>query len=117
MAETGYFLTGLLVCSVVTFSIIAVMHKRFSIMMVDLCEGEARARFWTVAVEAWFFLYSITSVLKWCPEGTSDRQLFFAAINQIKSGLNGTSSAIVMFSVGLLAFVLIRKFKGREKDA
>jgi hypothetical protein len=84
--------------------------------MVDLCEGEARARFWTLAVEAWFTLYSISSALKWCPEGTSDRQLFLAGVNQVKSGLSGTSFAIILFSIGLIIFVVIRKFKGSESD-
>ncbi len=80
MTETGYFLISLLFCLVTTLSIIAVIHKRFFEMMVDLCEGEVRARFWTVAVEVWFFLYSTSSALKWCPEGDSERQLFFASI-------------------------------------
>ncbi len=116
MAEIGYFLMGFLFCSIIVFSIIAVIHKRFRLMMVDLCEGEARADFWTLAVEAWFFLYSISSALKWHPEGTVERQLFFASINQIKDGLNGMSNAIVMFSVGLLVFVFIRRMKGKENE-
>ena len=116
MTETGYFLLGLLFCFVITLSIIAVIHRRFFEMMVDLCEGEVRARFWSLAVEAWFFLYSMSAAFKWCPEGISERQLFLASINQIKNGLNGTSNAIIMFSVGLLTFVLIRKFRGRESD-
>ena len=83
-------------------------------MMIDLCEGEERARFWSLAVEAWFALYSISSALKWSPEGTSDRQLFLAGVDQVKNGLNGTSNAIVLFSIGLIVFVIIRKFKGSE---
>lgn len=116
MVETGYFLTGLGICSFVVLSIIVIIHKRFSVMMVDLCEGEERSRFWSLAVEAWFFLYSVSSALRWCPEGTSDRQLFLAGVNQVKEGLNGTSNAIIMFSVALIVFVVIRKFKGSEKD-
>jgi len=116
MTETGYFLTGLGICSFVVLSIIVVIHRRFSVMMVDLCEGEDRARFWSLAVEAWFFLYSVSSALSWRPEGTSDRQLFLAGVNQVKDGLNGTSNAIIMFSVALIVFVVIRKFKGSEKD-
>ncbi len=116
MTETGYFLLGLLVCFAITVSIIAVIHRRFFEMMVDLCEGEVRARFWSLAVEAWFFLYSMSAALKWRPEGISERQLFLSSITQIKDGLDGTSNAIIMFSVGLLTFVLIRKFKGREKE-
>ena len=85
-------------------------------MMVDLCEGEERARFWTLAVEAWFALYSISSALKWSPEGTSDRQLFLAGVDQVKNGLNGTSTAIILFSIGLIVFVVIRKFRGSEND-
>ncbi len=116
MTETGYFLTGLAICSLVVLAIIAIIHRRFSVMMEDLCEGKERARFWTPAIEAWFALYSISSALKWCPEGTSDRQLFLAGINQIKDGLNGTSTAIILFSIGLIVFVVIRKFKGSEND-
>ena len=116
MAETGYFLTGLGICSFVVLSIIVIIHKRFSVMMVDLCEGEERARFWSLAVETWFFLYSVSFALRWSPEGTSDRQLFLAGVNQVKEGLNGTSNAIIMFSVALIVFVVIRKFKGSEKD-
>ena len=116
MTEIGYFLTGLAICSFVVLSIIIIIHKRFSVMMIDLCEGEGRARFWSLAVEAWFALYSISSALKWCPEGTSDRQLFLAGVNQVKNGLNGTSNAIILFSVGLIVFVIIRKFKGTEND-
>ncbi len=85
-------------------------------MMVKLCEAEERASFWTLAVEAWFALYSIISALKWCPEGTSDRQLFLAGVNQAKNGLSGTSFAIILFSIGLIVFVGIRKFKGSESD-
>ena len=116
MTEIGYFLTGLAICSFVVLSIIIIIHKRFSVMMIDLCEGEERARFWSLAVEAWFALYSISSALKWCPEGTSDRQLFLAGVNQVKNGLNGTSTAIILFSIGLIVFVIIRKFKGTESD-
>jgi hypothetical protein len=116
MTETGYFLAGLGICSFVALSIIVIIHKRFSVMMVDLCEGEERARFWSLAVEAWFFLYSVSSALRWYPEGTSDRQLFLAGVNQVKDGLNGTSNAIILFSVALIVFVVIRKFKGSEKD-
>lgn len=116
MTETHYFLAGLGICTIVVLSIIVIMHRRFSVMMIDLCEGEERARFWSLAVEAWFFLYSISSALTWCPEGISDRQLFLAGVSQMKSGLNGTSRAIIMFSAGLIVFVMIRKFKGSEKD-
>jgi len=84
--------------------------------MVDICEGKERARFWSIAVEAWFALYIISSALKWCPEGTSERQLFLAGVSQVKNGLNGTSTAIILFSIGLIVFVVIRKFKGIEKD-
>lgn len=116
MTETGYFFMGLSVCSFIVFGVIAIIHKRFRLMMVDLCEGEARADFWTLAVEAWFFLYSISSALKWHPEGITERQLFFASITQIKEGLNEMSNAIVMFSIGLLVFVFIRRIKGRENE-
>jgi len=116
MTEIGYFLTGLAICSFVVLAIITIIHRRFAVMMVDLCEGEERARFWTLAVEAWFALYSISSALKWCPEGTSDRQLFLAGVNQVKNGLSGTSTAIILFSIGLIVFVVIRKFKGSEND-
>jgi len=116
MTEIGYFLTGLAICSFVVLSIIIIIRKRFSVMMIDLCEGEERARFWSLAVEAWFALYSISSALRWCPEGTSDRQLFLAGVNQVKNGLNGTATAIILFSIGLIVFVIIRKFKGTESD-
>jgi hypothetical protein len=116
MPEIGYFLTGLAICSFVVLAIIIIIHKRFSVMMIDLCEGEERARFWSLAVEAWFALYSISSALKWCPEGASDRQLFLAGVNQVNNGLNGTSNAIILFSAGLIVFVIIRKFKGSEND-
>ncbi len=114
MSEIGFFLTGLAICSLVVLSIIIIIHRKFYVMMIDLCEGEERARFWSLAVEAWFFLYSISSALKWNPEGTNDRQLFLAGISQIKNGLNGTSDAIILFSAGLIFFVVIRKFKGKE---
>lgn len=116
MSELSYFLLGLAFCSVVIVTVIAAIHRRFRIMMVDLCEGEARANFWTLAVEAWFFLYSIGSALQWRPEGTTERQLFLAGISQIKEGLNGMSNALIMFSVGLLVFVFVRKLKGRETE-
>ena len=123
MTEEGFFLTGVGICFFVVLGIIAIIHKRFSVMMGDLCEGEDRARFWSLAVEAWFFLYSMGSALRWCPEGTSDRQLFLAGVNQVKEGLNGTSNAIILFSVALIVFVMIRivsaairKFRGSEKD-
>ena len=98
----------------VAVSIIAVIHKRFQIMMVDLCEGEARARFWTPAVEAWFFLSSLTASLAWKPEGLEERHLFLSSICLVKGGLNGMSNSIILFSVGLIAFIVIRKIKGPE---
>jgi hypothetical protein len=116
MTEIGYFLAGLAICACVVLAIVTIIHNRFFVMMVDLCEGEERARFWTLAVEAWFALYSISSALKWHPEGTSDRQLFLAGVNQVKDGLNGTSTAIILFSIGLIVFVVIRKFRGSESD-
>jgi len=114
MAEIGYFVVGLAICAYVVPAIIAIIHRRFFVMMLDLCEGEERARFWTLAVEAWFALYSISSALNWCPEGTLDRQLFLAGVNQIKNGLHGTSAAII--STGLIVFVVIREFRGNEND-
>lgn len=116
MTEIGYFLIGLLFCSVVILSVIFIIHKRFYVMMIDLCEGEDRARFWTVAVEAWFFLFSITSALKWHPSGTTERELFLELIRQIKAGLSGMSYAIILFSAASLLFVIIRKLKGKEAD-
>jgi|GEM_PF-4954643 hypothetical protein len=116
MTETGYFLAGLAICTSVVLAIITVIHRKFLVMMEDLCEGKERANFWTLAVEAWFALYSISSALKWAPEGTAERQLFMAGVKQVKDGLNGTSTAIILFSVGLIVFVLIRKLRGAETD-
>jgi len=116
MTETGYFLTGLLLCTVVILGIIAIVHRKLFLLLTDLCKRESRAFFWTYAIEVWFFLYSISSALRWCPDGTSDRVLFFTTIKQIKDGLSGTSTALMMFSAGLLAFVLIRTFTATEKS-
>jgi hypothetical protein len=116
MTKTGCFLSGLAICSFVVLSIITIIHRRFLFMMVDLCEGEERASFWTLAVEAWFALYSISSALEWYPEGTSDRQLFLAGVAQVKNGLTGTSIAIVLFSTGIILFVVLRKLRGSERD-
>lgn len=110
MTEAIYFFSGFFLCIVITLVIIVIIHKKLSMLLADLCEGESRAQFWTYAVEVWFFLYSISSALRWCPEGLSGRQLFFASIQQIKEGLNGMSTAIVLFSAILIAFVLIKKF-------
>ena len=114
MTETVYFLTGFFVCKVIALAIIAIIHKKLSVLLSDLCEGESRAQFWAYAVEVWFFLYSISSALRWCPEGFSERQLFFASIQQIKDGLKGMSIAIVLFSGILIAFVIIRNFTKRD---
>jgi len=116
MTEIHYFLAGLAFCTIVVFAVLLIIHKRFYAMMVDLCEGEDRARFWTVAVEAWFFLFSMTSALKWTPDAITERELFLASIKQIKAGLSGMSYAIILFCAGLLVFVLIRKFKGSEES-
>lgn len=112
--ELWHFLVSLGFCTVVAITIIAVIHKRFQLMMVDLCEGEARARFWTPAIEAWFFLSGITSSLTWRPDGLEDRQLFLSSISLVKCGLEGMSHSIILFSLALIAFVVIRKFRGRE---
>jgi hypothetical protein len=112
--ELGHFLVSLGFCMFVAVAIIAVIHRRFQIMMVDLCEGEARARFWTLAIEAWFFLSSITSSLTWRPDGLEERQLFLSSICLVKNGLTGMTNSIVLFSIGLIVFVVIRKFKGKE---
>jgi len=116
MSELGYFLLGISFCSFIILTVIVIIHKRFRIMMIDLCEGEARANFWTLAVEAWFFIYSVSAALHWRPDGTAERQFFLASICQIKEGLNGMSNSIIMFSVGLLAFVFLRKFRGRDNE-
>jgi len=113
-SELWHFLASLGFCMFVAVTIISVIHRRFQIMMVDLCEGEARARFWTLAIEAWFFLSSITSSLTWRPEGLEQRQLFLSSICLVKGGLNGMSNSIILFSAGLIAFVVLRKFKGKE---
>lgn len=110
MTETIYFLSGFFLCMVIASVIIAIIHKKLSMLLSDLCEGESRAQFWTYAIEVWFFLLGISSALRWFPDGLSDRQLFFASIHQIKDGLNGMSTAIILFSAILIAFVLIRKF-------
>ncbi len=112
--ELWHFLVSLGFCMLVAITIIAVIHRRFQTMMVDLCEGEARARFWTLAIEAWFFLTSITSSLTWRPDGLEERQLFLSSICLVKGGLNGMSNSIILFSIGLIVFVVIRKFKGKE---
>lgn len=112
--ELWHFLVSLGFCMFVAVTIIAVIHRRFQVMMVDLCEGEARARFWTLAIEAWFFLSSIKSSLTWRPDGIEERQLFLSSIRLVKGGLNGMSNSIILFSVGLLVFVILRKFKGKD---
>lgn len=110
MKETVHFLSGFLLCMVIALVIIVIIHKKLRILLADLCEGESRAQFWAYAVEVWFFLYSTSSALRWRPEGLSDRQLFFASIYQIKDGLNGMLTAIVLFSAILIVFMLVRKF-------
>lgn len=117
MGESGYFMTGLGICTAITLGILLIIHRRFQVMMNDLCEGEARGRFWSLAVEAWLFLFSIGAALKWNPDGLTDRQLFLGSINQVRSGLNGMSTAIILFSAGLIVFVLIRKFRVHEDGA
>ena len=112
MTETGYFLFGFTICTLIAVGIIVIIHRKLLILLTDLCEGEARALFWTYAIEVWFFLYSISSALRWCPDGDSGRQLFFTSVKQLKDGINGMSTALIMVSVGLLAFVMIRKFTG-----
>jgi hypothetical protein len=112
--ELWHFLSSLGFCMFVAIIIITVIHRRFQVMMVDLCEGEARARFWTLAIEAWFFLSSITASLTWRPDGQEERQLFLSSICLVKSGLHGMSNSIMLFSAGLIAFIIIRKFKGKE---
>lgn len=112
--ELWHFLASLGLCMGVAASIIFVMHRRFQIMMTDLCEGEARARFWTLTIEAWFFLSGITASLAWRPDGLEPRQLFLSSICLVRGGLNGMSNAILLFSSGLVAFIVLRKFTGRE---
>ncbi len=112
--ELWHFLASLGLCVSIAAAFIAIIHRRFQTMMVDLCEGEARARFWTLAVEAWFFLSGVTSSLAWRPDGLEERQLFLSSIGLVKSGFNGMSNSIILFSAGLIAFVVIRKFNGRE---
>ena len=112
--ELWHFLASLGFCMAIAVTIITVIHRRFQTMMVDLCEGEARARFWTPAIEAWFFLSSITASLTWRPVGLEERQLFLSSICLVKEGLSGMSNSIILFSAGLITFVLIRKFKGKE---
>lgn len=112
--ELGYFAASLGFCMLVAVIIIAVIHRRFQIMMVDLCEGEARARFWTLAIEAWFFLASITASLSWRPDDLEERQLFLSSICLVKGGLNGMSNSIMLFSAGLIAFIIIRKIRGKD---
>lgn len=114
-SELWHFLVSLGLCTGIALFIIAIIHRRFQTMMVDLCEGEDRARFWTPAIEAWFFLSSVTAALAWKPDGLDERQLFLSSVHQVKSGLNGMSNAIILFSAGLIVFVLIRRFKGREQ--
>jgi hypothetical protein len=116
MTETIYFLSGFLLCMVIALIIIAIIHKKLCVLLSDLCSGELRAQFWAYAVEVWFFLYSISAALKWCPEGLSDRQLFFAGIHQVKDGLSGMSTSIVLISAILIAFVLIRKFTNSSNN-
>jgi len=116
MTETGYFLTGLLLCTVVILGIITIIHRKLFLLLTDLCKGESRASFWAYAIEVWFFLYSLSSALRWCPDGTSARELFFTTIKQIKDGLSGMSTALIMFSAGLLAFVLIRTLASPGKS-
>ena len=112
--ELWHFLVSLGLCMGVAINIIVIIHRRFQLMMVDLCEGEARARFWTLAIEAWFFLSGITSSLTWRPDGLEERQLFLSSISLVRGGLEGMSHSIILFSLGLIAFVVIRKFKGKE---
>ncbi len=115
--ELLHFLVSLGICAVTVIAIIGVIHRRFQTMMVDLCEGEARAKFWTLAVEAWFFLSGITASLWWRPDGLEERQLFLSSICLVRSGLEGMSHSIILFSIGLIVFVLLRKFRiGENKE-
>jgi len=117
MIEQAYFLSGFALCAIITLIIILIIHRKLFVLLTDLCEFEERALIWTFAIEVWFFLYSTSAALKWGPLVTSDRQLFFSTINQIKEGLNGMWTALIMLSVGLLVFIMIRKVSGREHEA
>lgn len=110
--ETGYVLTGLAICSSVVLSVVTILHRSLLALLGDLCAGREGARFWTLALELCFVLYSISSALTWGPEGTSDRQLLQAGINQVKNGLSAASSAFILLSLGLAAVVSIRKLAG-----
>lgn len=114
MIEQVYFLSGFALCVLITLIIIVIIHRKLLVLLTDLCEGEARALFWTYAIEVWFFLSSTSSALRWGPDGDSGRQLFFTSVKQLKDGIQGMSTSLIMVSVGLLAFVMIRKFAGRE---
>ena len=114
--EIGCFRAGLGVCASIVLAIITIIHRRFLIMMVDLSEGEEWARFWTLAVAAWFALYSISSTLKCRPEGASERQLLLAGMDQATNGFSGASTAVILFSIGLIVLVVIRKYRGCEDD-
>ena len=74
MTETGYFLSGLALCALITGSIIVIIHEKLCVLLTDLCEGESRALFWTSAIEVWFFLSGISSALRWSPDGLSDNR-------------------------------------------
>jgi len=114
--QVYFFLSGFALCVLITLIIIVIIHRNLFVLLTDLCEGEARALFWTYAIEVWFFLYSTSSALKWGPLATSGRQLFFSTITQIKEGLNGMSTALIIVSVGLLVFTVIRKITACEHN-
>jgi len=109
MIEQVYFLSGFALCALITLSIIVIIHRKLFILLTDLCEGEARALFWTYAIEVWFFLYSTSAALRWSSDGTSHNELFFITVQQLKDGFSGMSTALIMVSVGLLVFTVFRK--------
>ena len=114
MIEQAYFLSGFALCVIITLTIILIIHRKLFVLLTDLCEGEARALFWTSAIEVWFFLYSTSSAMQWISEETSHNDLFFVTVQQLKYGFSGMSTAIVMVSIGLLVFTVIRKITAYE---
>ena len=114
MIKQVYFLSGFALCVLITLIIVVIIHRKLFVLLTDLCEGESRALFWTSSIEVWFFLYSTSSAMRWISEGTSHNELFFITVQQLKYGFSGMSTAIIMVSVGLLIFTVIRKFTGYE---
>jgi hypothetical protein len=107
MNSTHAFLLGLLVTTVLGFTVVGYLKSRLKGILIDLCGTEVRADFWMALCNVTLILVPIVFAMQCQPEANQTSSVIFLLTDQLKWAFIG-----LIVSVGALGTVLSHYIPG-----